>query len=369
MSQRKAILKLWLFLFSLMLFLLLTGCITLAVNQFIQHPQISMEGMFFSPTNKQFTSGVYLGRSTVKGLSYARIEVKSVVEGCKEGHPAIELLLPMEKNTDAKVTTRSGFSSKELLFVKDEYVGQPVKIIFYSPSKDKEINIDKDMALMMSSYNWSGYPSVVIIGFIEGGIKSFAYRIAPEADDFMVCHFHNYELVGAYTCTKDADNYAGIILKPFAIDLDIITFPIQFLFVLGILILGDMMRSWGGKLILSIYLILATIGTVKYVRSELFKNWRIRKDPAKQRRDNEMKKRSIYWWIFVISGLIWAVCGGIITGMALYQKSNFLGGFDLVFVTIALLGSGVFHVTLVIWLVHKFIKWIDKRKNFAEKEI
>jgi hypothetical protein len=77
-----------------------------------------------------------------------------------------------------------------------------------------------------------------------------------------------------------------------------------------------------------------------------------------------MKKRNTYWWIFVISGSVWAIGGaGIITGMILYPNSNLLGGFGIVFGPIAFLGSGVFQLTLLVWLIHKLIIWAIDRKN------
>jgi hypothetical protein len=239
MSQHKTILNLWLFCFSLTLFSSLAGCATLAVNQFIYHPRISLEEEYFSPTNKQSTSGIYLGLETVKGQSYARIKVKSVAEGCIEEPSFIELLLPMEKNSDAKATYRPFNQSKNEQFsVEDKYAGQPVKIILYSPSEDKAINIDQDMALMMPSYNWSGYPSAVIVGFTKGDIKNLAYRISYESDDFLICHFVNNYTVGNGTCTKKENNVAGIILTPLAVIVDFVTAPIQLLATVLILCIG-----------------------------------------------------------------------------------------------------------------------------------
>jgi uncharacterized membrane protein YhaH (DUF805 family) len=75
-----------------------------------------------------------------------------------------------------------------------------------------------------------------------------------------------------------------------------------------------------------------------------------------------MKRRSAYWWIFVVSGAIWAIGGvGIITGMVFYPESNILGGFGLVFGAIALLGSSVFQITLVVWLIQRISKWLARK--------
>ena len=138
MSQNKKTFNLCLLLFSFTFFLSLTGCMTLAVSQFIQHQRPSWEEMYFLPKNKTFTTGEYLGTSNVKGVSYARIKIQPAMEGCMEKDSEIDLLLPMSKNTDAKVIYRSGFYSKELILFKDKYTGQPVKIIYYSHRKTRK---------------------------------------------------------------------------------------------------------------------------------------------------------------------------------------------------------------------------------------
>jgi hypothetical protein len=71
-----------------------------------------------------------------------------------------------------------------------------------------------------------------------------------------------------------------------------------------------------------------------------------------------MKKRSPYWRIFVVSGSIWAIgYAGLIMGYLLYPDSNLLGGFALIFGPISWLGSTVFAVTLLVWVIHKIIRW------------
>jgi hypothetical protein len=164
-------------------------------------------------------------------------------EGCSEGPSTVELLLPVEKNSDTEVTFASVKPRDEQLLVNDKYVGQPVKIIFYSPSKDKEINIDKDMALMISSYNWSGYPSVVIVGFKKDGsyINNLAYRIAPETDDCLVRNFTTeINKSKKWPCTKNLNKVAEVILTPFTLVLDIITAPVQFLVAVVIICIYGM---------------------------------------------------------------------------------------------------------------------------------
>ena len=232
MSQHKTILNLWLFLFSLTLFLSLTGCATISVYQFILHPQ-SEFGDEFMPTNNEL-AGTYSGLETINGHSYASIMVLPDSNDCKE-RPVIELLLPMEKNSDAKSTLRFGKSTKEQLPGGDEYTGQPVRIVFYSSSNDNEMNIDKSMTLMLSGHNWRGYPSVVIVGYKKGSryIDRLAYKIAPEVNDFLVRPFDCNELChSTWTCKNKGNNAAGIILIPFAVFFDFITAPVQLLFTI-----------------------------------------------------------------------------------------------------------------------------------------
>jgi hypothetical protein len=229
MSQNKTILSLWLFLFSLTLFLSLTSCATMAVNQLISHPQSDFVDEF-TPTNHGLT-GTYYGLETINGHSYASIMVLPDSNDCKE-RPVIELLLPMEKNSDAKSTLRFGKSTKEQLPGGDKYTGQPVRIVFYSSSNDNEMNIDKSMTLMLSGHNWRGYPSVVIVGYKKGSryIDRLAYRIAPEVNDFLVRPFDCNGLCNsAWTCKNKGNNVAGIILIPFAVVFDTITAPVQLL--------------------------------------------------------------------------------------------------------------------------------------------
>jgi len=131
MSQHKTILNLWLFVFSLTLFLSLSGCATLAVDQFILHPQSEFIEEFTPKTNE--LAGTYSGLETINGHSYASIMVLPVSNDCKE-KPVIELLLPMENNSDDKSTLRLGKSTNEQLLGGDKYAGQPVRIVFYSSS-------------------------------------------------------------------------------------------------------------------------------------------------------------------------------------------------------------------------------------------
>lgn len=230
MSQHKTILNLWLFLFSLTLFLSLTGCATLAVDQFILHPQSKFVDEFMSTTNE--LAGTYSGLETINGHSYASIMVLPDSNDCKE-RPVIELLLPMEKNSDVKSTFRFDKPTKEQLPSADQYAGRPVRIVFYSSSIGNEMNIDQPMTSMLSGHNWYGYPSVVIVGYKKDSryIDRLAYRIAPEVNDFLVRPFDCNGLCNsAWTCKNKGNDVAGIILIPFAVVFDTITAPVQLLF-------------------------------------------------------------------------------------------------------------------------------------------
>ncbi|MBI4826325.1 MAG: hypothetical protein HY807_07885 [Nitrospirae bacterium] len=183
-------------------------------------------------------AGVYSGFENINGKSNARIIVLPDSEDCKE-RPVIELLLPMEKDSDSEVTFRLSDSINEQFLVKDKYSGQPVKIIFYSTTNDKKSNIDEGMKLMLSNYNWPGYPSTLIVGFKRNiYADTFAYKIASGDEDITMHHFnaegknHN-----KWACKNKENNVAGTMLKPFTVIFDIITFPIQALFaaiILGI---------------------------------------------------------------------------------------------------------------------------------------
>jgi hypothetical protein len=77
----------------------------------------------------------------------------------------------------------------------------------------------------------------------------------------------------------------------------------------------------------------------------------------------------MFWWVFVTSGSIWAVGGaGILAGVILYPDSNLLGGLGLVFGPISRIGGAVFQVTLVVWLLHRFSKWVVERKRPIAKD-
>jgi hypothetical protein len=233
MSRHKTNPSLWLFLFSLTLYLSLTGCATLAVDQLFLRPQSDFIDEFTPKTNE--LAGTYFGLETINGHSYASIIVLPVSNDCKE-KPVIELLLPMEKNSDAKSTLRLGKSTNEQLPGGDKYAGQPVRIVFYSSSHDDdEMSIDQTMTFMLSGHNWRGYPSVVIVGYKKNirYIDRLAYRIAPEVNDVLVRPFDCNELCDTpWKCKNRGNKVAGIILIPFAVVFDTITAPAQLLLTL-----------------------------------------------------------------------------------------------------------------------------------------
>ena len=76
-----------------------------------------------------------------------------------------------------------------------------------------------------------------------------------------------------------------------------------------------------------------------------------------------MKKRSAYCWVFLASGAVWAVGGtGVVLGMFVYPESNLLGGLGLIFGPISLLGSSVFQLAFVVWIIHKISNWWGQRR-------
>jgi hypothetical protein len=229
MFQRKIILKIWLFLFSLTLCLSLTGCATYAVNQFILHPQSDFADEFM-PTNNEL-AGTYSGLETINGHRYASIMVLPHSNDCKE-RPVIELLLPMVNNSDAKASMRFGNATKMQLPGSDKYNGQPVRLVFYASLNENEMNIDKSITLMLAGHKWRGYPSVVIVAYKKDSryIDRLAYRIAPEVNAFLVKPFDCNEICNStWTCANNRNIVAGIFLIPFAVVFDLITTPVQLL--------------------------------------------------------------------------------------------------------------------------------------------
>ena len=69
-----------------------------------------------------------------------------------------------------------------------------------------------------------------------------------------------------------------------------------------------------------------------------------------------MKKQSIYWWTFLISGLFWAI--GVIAPVVIvltpYPQRDLLEEyFPLSMFLLPWFGSGVFLITLLVWLIHR----------------
>lgn len=208
----------------------MAGCATLATDQFIHHPRSELNDEF-KPTNKQL-AGVYSGLEIVKGQNYARIEILPNSEDCRE-RPVIELLLPMENNLDSKATYHFGKPIKEIKEInslREKDTAHPVNIILYSPQGDMKKNVEEGMKLELSSYEWQDYPSTVIVGYKSNYADTFAYKIASGSEGFVVrsldtkSAYHN-----RWMCKNKENNVAGILIKPFAIVLDIATSPLQFL--------------------------------------------------------------------------------------------------------------------------------------------
>ncbi len=229
MFEYRSVLKSRIFSILLILCLSTTGCATLAVEQFIQHPSSEFFDVF-KPTDKEW-SGVYSGLEVINNHGYVRIVAVPPPDDCKE-RPLLNLLLPAEKNTDGKVMLRLGGSIKQLP-TEDKYIGQSVRLIFYQSLNESDMKVDvkKDIALIQQNSSWLGYPSVVVVRFINLYPGAITYQTGPQADAFSV---RNFDCAGdCYTqwyCKNRENNVAGVILTPFAIAFDVVTFPIQILF-------------------------------------------------------------------------------------------------------------------------------------------
>src|ERR1035437_8207452 len=70
-------------------------------------------------------------------------------------------------------------------------------------------------------------------------------------------------------------------------------------------------------------------------------------------RHEQMKKRSVYWWTFLISGLFWAigVLPYIIILLMPYSECRLLYVYFPLSMLLSWFGSGVFLITLVVWLI------------------
>lgn len=208
----------------------LSGCATTAVDQYIHHPGSSFIDEF-DPINKQM-AGIYTGLEKINCITYARIIVPPNLEKC-QGMPVIELLLPMEKDSDAKAILRFPESVNEKSLLKDKYSGQTVNMVFYSPSENTEKDSDKGMKLMLSNHEWNGYPSAVIIGFKNKYAAICTYRIASEDVNIVMTDFKDTgELSSRWACKNMENNVAGYMLKPFAVIYDIASVPFIFTLML-----------------------------------------------------------------------------------------------------------------------------------------
>lgn len=245
MSQYKTVLNLLAFVFFLIICLSLTGCATLAAEQFIHHPRTNVTDEL-SPDKKEF-SGIYSGIEVINDRRYAHIVI---VPDCKEMQ-FLNLFIPTEKNYDTKAIVRVGGPKKEQLLYEDKYIGRSVKILSLPLSDDMKTEIDKGTVPMRSSLQWSGYPTTLIFLFKQGDFfgkgaqKTIIYKIGPENSDFLQCSLTvdcKNGPCGDWQCKNKENNIGGYMLKPFTVVFDIVTFPAQILFVTLALIVGSAIK-------------------------------------------------------------------------------------------------------------------------------
>lgn len=238
MYKKKFISRLLVSIFFLTLCIFITGCATFGIRDYIIHYKSKFLDEF-NPPNKQWT-GIYSGPATIGGHGYARIRLLPETGDCQE-RPVHELLLPMEKNFDARVTVRFGHSINKSLPVNDRYIGQPVKIISYLLTNENEKSFNKDITAILSNYNWNDYPSVIIIGYKKKDslqIEKLAYRISARANDFLVRDFSCTGCAGSLGCENKGNHIVGTILTPITVIVDIITLPVQMLAITIALIMA-----------------------------------------------------------------------------------------------------------------------------------
>jgi len=242
MSQYKTVLNLLASVIFLIICSSLTGCATIAVEQFIHHPKTNVTDEL-SPDKKEYL-GIYYGIAVIKDRSYAHIVI---VPDCEEMQ-SLNLFLPTEKNYDTEAIVRVGGSNKEQLLYEDKYIGRSVKILSLPLSDDMKTEIDKGTIPMRSSLQWSGHPTTLIILFKQGDLfgkgaqKTLIYRIGPENNDFLQRSLTvdcKNGPCGNWRCKNKENNVGGYMLKPFAVVFDIITFPVQILVITLALIVGS----------------------------------------------------------------------------------------------------------------------------------
>lgn len=216
----------------------LIGCATLAVEQFIHHPSSQYPEMF-NPIEKEW-SGIYTGIEVIDNVRYACVVAIPASADCPE-KPTINLLLPIEKNSKNSARLRLGGSEKKQSSTNDQYIGQPVKILFFQSKNKGEINekIKNDISLIEPNSNWSGYPSSIIVRFNGLYPDVLTYRIGLKTDDYLVREFDCAgECNTKWFCKDKENNVAGNILKPIAVVVDVITVPVQILVITFALIVG-----------------------------------------------------------------------------------------------------------------------------------
>lgn len=78
-----------------------------------------------------------------------------------------------------------------------------------------------------------------------------------------------------------------------------------------------------------------------------------------------MKKRSPYWWSFVIIGSVVAVLGGVVA--ALYLGVPSIGWYGVIAAYYMLIGIKILWLVFSVWCIHKLVGIIRNRKNPESK--
>jgi hypothetical protein len=169
-------------------------------------------------------SGEYCGQETIHNLRYDRVLIKTNSEWCR-GESTIELLIPMDAGSFAEAILRDTLTEK----IRS---GIPINIILrrsFDPMPPESKY--GDITSLLPQESWNGYTSTIIIqeGLSSEGI-TIAYRYGPETNDVRKTSVDASEL--KWVCRNEGLHVTSLILMPFTVGCDIITLPIQYLYLL-----------------------------------------------------------------------------------------------------------------------------------------
>jgi hypothetical protein len=205
----------------------LMGCATLAVEQALDRPTTYPSFEFQNQKNgfKFELDGQYHNQRKINNQDYGIIQIKGAPGSCRQNSD-IELLIPFGSDANSEAILNESPTYTD--------VGLPVKIIF-NPIPGREIG---DVNNLLPPDTWKGYPSVIIMHGIqtEKGLITVAYRTGSDLGNIRIRTVNVSEL--KWICRDKKKYIESMIFEPFTCVLDIITFPIQFLFMFIILIIG-----------------------------------------------------------------------------------------------------------------------------------